>query len=98
MFTYIKTVQEFELLKEILFNENYLRLFQFVCKPTMKILSDKFMFCHHFEREYVPFKKIGKEEIDSLYLNYKEILQEENSKEKLKILNFLKGEIDFLEK
>ena len=96
--TYIKTVQEFELLKEILFNENYLRLFQFVCKPTMKILNDECMFCHHFEREYIPFKKIGKVEIDSLYLNYKQVLQQEKSIEKLKILNFMKGEIDFLEK
>ena len=96
--TYIKTVQEFELLKEILFNENYLRLFQFVCKPTMKILNDECMFCHHFEREYIPFKKIGKEEIDSLYLNYKDVLQQEKSIEKLKILNFIKTEIEFLEK
>ena len=95
--TYIKTVQEFELLKEMLFNENYLRLFQFVCKPTMKILNDNFVFCHHFEREYCPFKKIGKVEIDSLYLNYKQVLQQEKSIEKLKILNFIKGEIDFLQ-
>ena len=95
--TYIKTVQEFELLKEMLFNENFLRLFQFVCKPTMKILNDECMFCHHFEREYIPFKQIGKEEIDNLYLNYKEVLQQEKSIEKLKILNFIKNEIDFLE-
>ena len=96
--TYIKTIQEFELLKEMLFNENFLRLFQFVCKPTMKILNDKCMFCHHFEREYIPFKQIGKEEIDNLYLNYKEVLQQEKSIEKLKILNFIKTEIEFLEK
>ena len=96
--TYIKTIQEFELLKEMLFNENFLRLFQFVCKPTMKILNDECMFCHHFEREYIPFKQIGKEEIDNLYLNYKEVLQQEKSIEKLKILNFIKTEIEFLEK
>ena len=95
--TYIKTVQEFELLKEMLFNENFLRLFQFVSKPTMKILIDDFVFCHHFEREYIPFKKIGKNEIDSLYTNYKEVLLQEKSIEKLKLLNFIKGEIEFLE-
>ena len=54
----------------------------------MKILNDECMFCHHFEREYIPFKQIGKEEIDNLYLNYKEVLQQEKSIEKLKILNF----------
>ena len=95
--TYIKTVQEFELLKEMLFNENFLRLFQFVSKPTMKILIDDFVFCHHFEREYIPFKKIGKNEIDCLYTNYKEVLLQEKSTEKLKLLNFIKGEIEFLE-
>ena len=96
--TYIKTVQEFELLKEMLFNENFLRLFQFVSKPTMKILNDDFVFCHHFEREYIPFKTIGKNEIDSLYTNYKEVLLQEKSIEKLRLLNFIKGEIEFLEK
>ena len=96
--TYIKTVQEFELLKEMLFNENFLRLFQFVSKPTMKILNNDFVFCHHFERENIPFKIIGKKEIDVLYTNYKEILQEQLTKEKLKLLNLIKGEINFLEK
>ena len=96
--TYIKTVQEFELLKEMLFNENFLRLFQFVSKPTMKILNNDFVFCHHFERENIPFKIIGKKEIHVLYTNYKEILQEQLTKEKLKLLNLIKGEINFLEK
>ncbi len=96
--TYIKTVQEFELLKEMLFNENFLRLFQFVSKPTMKILNNDFVFCHHFEREYIPFKIIRKKEIDNLYSNYKEVLLQENSTEKLKLLSFIKGEIEFLEK
>ena len=80
--TYIKTVQEFELLKEMLFNENFLRLFQFVSRPTMKILNNDFVFCHHFEREYIPFKIIRKKEIDNLYSNYKEVLLQENSTEK----------------
>ena len=95
--TYIKTVQEFELLKEMLFNENFLRLFQFVSKPTMKILNNDFVFCHHFEREYIPFKIIRKKEIDNLYSNYKEVLLQDNSTEKIKLLSFIKGEVEFLE-
>ena len=94
--TYVKTIQEFELLKEMIFNESTLRLFQFVSKPTMKIMEDNFIFCHHFLKDYIPFRNIGKEEIDELYKNYKEVLQEEKSEEKLKLLSFIKGEINFL--
>ena len=49
--TYIKTIQEFELLKEILFNENYLKLFEFISKPTIKIIHDDIIFCQNYESE-----------------------------------------------
>ena len=94
--TYVKTIQEFELLKEVLFDENTLRLFQFISKPTMKIINDDFIYCHHFLKEYTPFKNIRKKEIDELYNNYKEVLQNEKSMEQLKLLSFIKGEVNFL--
>ena len=94
--TYVKTIQEFELLKEVLFDENTLRLFQFISKPTMKIVNNDFLCCHHFLKEYIPFKNIGKNEIDQLYQNYKEVLQEGKSMEQLKLLSFIKGEVNFL--
>ena len=95
--TYVKTIQEFELLKEMFFNENNLRIFQFASKPTMKIMDEDFIFCHHFVKEYKPFRKIGKNEIDQLYDNYKEILKSERTFENLKLLNFIKTEIKFLQ-
>jgi len=94
--TYVKTIQEFELLKEVLFDENTLRLFQFISKPTMKIINNDFICCHHFLKGYIPFKNIGKNEIDELYQNYKEVLKDEKSMEKLKLLSFIKGEVNFL--
>ena len=95
--TYVKTIQEFELLKEMFFNENTLRIFQFASKPTMKTMDGDFIFCHHFVKEYKPFKRIEKKEIDQLYQNYKEILQSERTFENLKLLNFIKSEIKFLQ-
>ena len=96
--TYVKTIQEFELLKEILFNENILRLFEFTSKPAMKNINGNFIFYHRIEREHIPFKKINKDEIDKLYLDYKEALQQKKSTENLALLSFIKGEINFLNK
>jgi hypothetical protein len=94
--TYIKTIQEFELLKEILFNENYLKVFQFISKPTIKVIHDDMIFCHNYESELSSFKNIDKKEIDELYLNFKKILKEEKTTEKLKLVNLLKQELNFL--
>ena len=95
--TYVKTIQEFELLKEMFFNENTLRIFQFASKPTMKTMDGDFIFCDNFVKEYKPFRRIEKKEIDQLYQNYKEILQSERTFENLKLLNFIKTEIKFLQ-
>ena len=94
--TYIKTIQEFELLKKILFNENYLKVFQFISKPTIKVIHDDMIFCHKYESELSSFKNIDKKEIDELYLNFKKILKEEKTTEKLKLVNLLKQELNFL--
>ena len=94
--TYIKTIQEFELLKEILFDENYLKLFQFISKPTIKIIHDDIVFCQNFQSELISFKDIDKKEIDELYLNYKKIIKQEKTTERLKLVNILKQELNFL--
>ena len=97
--TYIKTIQEFELLKDMLLDKKSLKLFQFLSKSAMKIDHDRFVFCHRFGKEFVPYKQMNEYEIDKLYSVYqKMILDKANlSKEKLKLINFLKNEISFLE-
>ena len=42
-------------------------------------------------------EELKKKEIAQLYQNYKEILQNERTFEKLKLLNFMKSEIKFLQ-
>ena len=95
--TYVKTVQEFELLKGILFNDINIKLFEFASKPSMKIVNENFIFYHPIFKELNPFKKIEKDDIDQLYLNYKEILQQENTIENVKLLNIIKNDIKFLQ-
>ncbi len=95
--TYVKTIQEFELLKGILFNDINIKLFEFASKPSMKIVDEDFIFYHPIFKELTPFKNIGKDDIDQLYLNYKEILQQENTIENVKLLNIIKNDIKFLQ-
>ena len=95
--TYVKTIQEFELLKEIIFDDYNLKLFQFAAKPTMKNLNGDFIFYHFFEKELNTFQNIGIKEIDDLYYNYKEILKQERTFQNLKLLNVIKGDVKFLQ-
>jgi len=97
--TYIKTIQEFELLKDMLLDKKSLKLFQFLSKSAIKIVNDRFVFCHRFGKEFVPYKKMNEYEIDKLYLCYQKMLLDKAnlSKDKQKLINFLKNEINFLE-
>ena len=95
--TYIKTVQEIELLKEILFDKASLILFQFLSKASLKILNEHIVFNQKFIKEFEQEKKIDENEIDKLYLIYQKMLSEKEdlTKEKLKLIDFLKNEINF---
>ena len=97
--TYIKTIQEFELLKDMLLDKKSLKLFEFLSKSAMKIVNDRLVFCHRFGKEIVPFKRMNEYEIDKLYLIYQKMIHDKANlpKEKQKLINFLKNEINFLE-
>ena len=97
--TYIKTIQEFELLKDMLLDKKSLKLFEFLSKAAMKIVNNRFVFCHRFGKECVPFRKMNEYEIDKLYMVYQKMILDKANlpKEKQKLINFLKNEINFLE-
>ena len=84
------------IIKRNVFFENSLRIFQFASKPTMKTMDGDFIFCDNFVKEYKPFRRIEKKEMNN-YQNYQEILQSERTFENLKLLNFIKSEIKFLQ-
>jgi hypothetical protein len=97
--TYIRTVQEFELLKDIFFDKKSLTLFHFLSKCSVKNVNNKLVFLRHFENELKSGSIIKEMEIDKLYYSYQKMIFDKNnlSKEKLKLLDFLKNEINFLE-
>ena len=65
----------------------------------MKIVNNNFVFCHRFGKENITFKTINESEIDQLYNSYQIMKNDKNnlSKEKQKLLNFVKNEINFFE-
>ena len=97
--TYIRTVQEFELLKDIFFDKKSLTLFHFLSKCSVKIINNNLVFLRHFENELKSGSTIKEMEIDKLYYSYQKMIFDKNNlgKEKLKLLDFLKNEINFLE-
>ena len=97
--TYIRTVQEFELLKDIFFDKKSLTLFHFLSKCSVKIINNNLVFLRHFENELKSNSIFKEIEIDKLYYSYQKMIFDKNNlgKEKLKLLDFLKNEINFLE-
>ena len=99
IYTYIKIVQEFELLKDLLFDKKSIILFNFLSKTSMKIINNNhFIFSQRFEREFQSIKLMNDFEIDKIYYYYQKMLLDKNnlSKEELKLLEFFKNEINFL--
>ena len=93
--TYISVIQEFELLKELLFQQEYLNILRFISKPLLKIEKEKFVFARHIKDKM--FQKYQENEIDDLISKYKELCTETKlSDEKVKMIKFLKKEINFL--
>ena len=97
--TYIKTIQEFELLKDIFFDKKSLTLFHFLSKCSVKIINNNLVFLRHFENELKSNSIFKEIEIDKLYYSYQKMIFDKSNlgKEKLKLLDFLKNEINFLE-
>ena len=97
--TYIRTVQEFELLKDIFFDKKSLTLFHFLSKCSVKIINNNLVFLRHFEKELKSNSIFKEIEIDKLYYSYQKMIFDKSNlgKEKLKLLDFLKNEINFLE-
>ena len=94
--TYISTVQESQLLKKLIFDIDSLTIFDFVCKPIMKVKNNNFIFSDNFNMSSV--KKVNEKEIDNLYSIYININNKKNlPNEKMKLLNFFQNDILFLE-
>lgn len=93
--TYISSIQEFELLKELFFEENYLNIVRFLSKPLLRIENENLIFSNHIKDKV--FNKFQKSEIDNIFYNYKKLLlQTQLSEQNSKLIKFLEKEISFL--
>lgn len=99
IYTYIKKMQEIDIIKYSLYDEDQLTLFKFLSKPPVKMGINSFGvgIYKEFEETQHNYTKIGKKEIDLLFKAYNTIRnKEEISFEDLKLLRLVKAEVDFL--
>ena len=97
IYTYIKKMQEIDLLKYCLFDEDQSTLFKFLSKPPIQLGTGPLGLYKEFEESQVNYKKLDKPEIDALYHSYKTIRdKEEITFEDLKLLRLVTAEIKFL--
>lgn len=97
IYTYIKKMQEIDLLKYCLFDEDQLELFDFLSKPPVKLNAGSLGIYQEFEKNQIHKKKLGKQEINCLFSCYNSICSKsELTFEDLKLLRLVKAEIDFL--
>ena len=99
IYTYIKKMQEIDIIKYSLYDEDQLTLFKFLSKPPVKMGINSFGvgIYKEFEETQHNYTRIGKKEIDLLFKAYNTIRnKEEISFEDLKLLRLVKAEVDFL--
>ena len=98
IYTYIKKMQEIDLLKYCLFDEEQSTLFKFLSKPPIQLGTGPLGLYKEFEESQVNYKKLDKPEIDALYHAYKTMRdKEEITFEDLKLLRLVTAEIKFLD-
>ena len=98
IFVYSKKMQEIDLLKYSLFDEDQFVLFKYLSTPPIK-LSDKNigLYKEFQEHQSTVRKKMEKEDVDELFKAYKKISEKEKLNfEDIKLLRLINAEIDFL--
>ena len=98
IYTYIKKMQEIDLLKYCLFDDDQATLFKFLSKPPIQMGTGPLGLYKEFEEQQVNYKRLDKPEIDALYHSYKKIRDKESiTFEDLKLLRLVTAEIKFLD-
>ena len=92
-------MQEIDLLKYCLFDEEQLNLFEFLSKPPYKFTEiDKYNIYKEFEDKQTKLGVLRKHEINNLLNSYKKIRDKKNlTFEDLKLLRLVKADVEFLE-
>ncbi len=98
IYKYIQRMQEVEVIKKVLFDKEKMILFDYVCKPSIKmsIRSDENFL--GFTDPDNPEKEFGKEYIDLLYHNYSRIKMKSNKHyETRQLLKLVDSELTYFQ-
>jgi hypothetical protein len=97
IYTYIKKMQEIDLIKYCLFDENQLKLFRYLSTPPVKLSEKNIGIYKEFEEQQINYSNIGKNEIDKLVDSYINIAKKKDiTFEDIKLLRLVNAEVDYL--
>ena len=98
IYTYIKKMQEIDLIKYCLFDNEQMNLFEFLSKPPIKFGNEKNdCIYQEFQENQQIIKKLEAKEMDSVFNSYNNIRNKRKvCFEDIKLLRLIKAEIDFL--
>ena len=97
IYNYIKKMHEIDLLIYTLFDNDQIKLFDFLSIPPLKIDYDKNDIYNEFENKQIEFHKCDYKKIDDLILSYNNIRKrEETNFEDLKLMRLVNAEVKFL--
>ena len=90
-------MQEIDLLKYCLFDQNQLKLFKYLSTPPVKLSEKNIGIYQEFEEQQINYSKIEKQEIDDLYNTYKEMAKKKDiTFEDIKLMRLVNAELDYL--
>ena len=97
IYNYIKKMHEIDLLIYTLFDNDQIKLFDFLLILPLKIDYDKNDIYNEFENKQIEFHKCDYKKIDDLILSYNNIRKrEETNFEDLKLMRLVNAEVKFL--
>ena len=97
IYTYIKKMQEIDLIKYCLFDQEQMKLFNFLAKPPVKFNDKNIGIYKEFEKEQINYSKTSKKEMDEIFEAYSCIgKKNELTFEDIKLLRLVNADIEFL--
>ncbi|MCQ2820567.1 MAG: hypothetical protein MJ252_25155 [archaeon] len=97
IYTYIKKMQEIDILKYTLFDDDQMYMFNFLANPPVSGFSDSNSTYSEFQKLQKGYKVITKNEVDALIQSYMNVKsQKEVSFEDYKLLKLVHAEVEFL--
>ena len=97
IYTYIKKMQEIDLIKYCLFDQEQMKLFNFLAKPPVKFSDKNIGIYKEFEKEQINYSKTSKKEMDEIFEAYSCIgKKNELTFEDIKLLRLVNADIEFL--